>query len=247
MILPWIDEGAPPEAFPPPEQALPDPPGLLAAGGDLRPERLLAAYRRGIFPWYGEDQPILWWSPEPRAVFPAGGVHVSRSLRRTLRRGHLHVTADTDFEGVVAGCAAPRGEDEGTWITPAMALAYRRLHELGHAHSVEVRDENGALVGGIYGVAVGAAFAGESMFSRVTDASKVALATLARQLWRWDFHFLDAQVASPHLLRMGVEEWSRPAFLQALGAAVAEPDRTGGWRLDPLEALFPEVPEARHA
>ncbi len=233
MLLHWIPDGAPADDFPPVERALSDPDGLLAAGGDLAPERLLAAYRRGIFPWFAEGQPILWWSPNPRTVFRPDGVHVSRSLARRLRRGEYRITLDDDFDAVIAGCAAPRGDDGGTWITADMRLAYQRLHQLGHAHSVEVRAPSGELVGGLYGVALGTAFFGESMFSRATDASKIALVMLARQLRRWGFAFIDAQVGNPHLFRMGAEQWPRDRFITTLEKAVATPARTGRWYLEP--------------
>jgi len=180
-----IDPGDPPEAFPDPANALHDPPGLLCIGGDLSPERLLSAYRRGIFPWFEAGQPILWWSPDPRAVLYTHELRVARSLRRTLRSGRYRVSIDTAFGGVIRGCAAAPGRDD-TWITPAMSAAYRELHALGHAHSVETW-ENDELVGGLYGVSIGRAFFGESMFARETDASKVALAGLVTMLQACDF------------------------------------------------------------
>lgn len=207
----WIDERDPPDAFPPPRRALTQPNGLLAAGGDLSVARLLAAYRHGIFPWYEDGQPILWWSPNPRAVLRPESLHVSRSLARTLRRGKFHVTTDSAFAAVIDACAMPRKSGPGTWITAAMAAAYTRLHEEGYAHSVEVWYE-GRLVGGLYGVALGAVFFGESMFSRMTDASKVALARLATHLASRRFQLIDCQVDSPHLRSLGAEVISRTAF-----------------------------------
>lgn len=205
--------------FPDPRRAPADAP--LAMGGDLRPATLLDAYRHGIFPWPagGDDAPILWWSPDPRAVLTPDGIHVSRTLARTLRSGRLRTTLDQAFTDVVAGCADRPGE--GTWITPSMASAYAELHELGHAHSLEVWDAAGDLVGGIYGVAVGAAFCGESMFHRVRDASKVALVALTEHLRDTGFWFLDAQLPTPHLGSMGASVVARARYLDMLARAVA--------------------------
>ena len=217
--------------FPPVEESTPD--GLLAVGGDLRPERLLEAYCHGIFPWYEEDQPILWWSPDPRAVLFPDKLHVPRSLDKTIRRGHFTVTLDTRFRDVMIECAGPRPQypEGGTWITPAMIEAYTKLHELGHAHSIETWQE-GKLVGGLYGVAIGGAFFGESMFSRATDASKVALVSLIRQLQTWGFQIFDCQQASPHVMRLGAEEIPRRAFIEHLTSAMTIPDRRGRWQFD---------------
>ncbi len=199
--------------FPPPDEALTEPNGLLAAGGDLTPERLLAAYRRGIFPWYDEGQPILWWSPDPRAILWPDGLHVSRSLRRSLRNGRFEFRVDSAFDDVVAACAAPRSYADGTWITPDMAAAYGRLHRLGWAHSFETwRD--GTLVGGLYGVALGRVFFGESMFARATDASKVALVHAVAFLRERRFALIDCQVASAHTLSLGATNIARPEFLR---------------------------------
>jgi leucyl/phenylalanyl-tRNA---protein transferase len=218
--------------FPPLDFASPE--GLLAMGGDLRAERLLEAYRHGIFPWYNEGQPILWWSPDPRAVLFPEKLKVSRSLGKTLRRGTFDVTFDTCFSDVMQACAAPRKQYPrgGTWITPEMLDAYVHLHELGHAHSVETWQE-GTLVGGLYGVALGGIFFGESMFSHCTDASKVALVTLVRQLTQWNFRLIDCQLPSQHLFSLGAEEIRRRDFLEHLREALARPDRRGPWRLDP--------------
>ncbi len=216
--------------FPPVEASTPE--GLVAIGGDLRPERLLEAYRRGIFPWYSDDQPILWWSPDPRTVLFPAKLKVSRSLRKTLRQGKFRVSLDQAFDAVMRACAGPRGnQPSGTWITPAMLEAYVRLHALGHAHSVEVWDD-GQLVGGLYGVALGAAFFGESMFSRATDASKVAFVRLVRQLEAWGYTLVDCQVASAHLFSLGAEEIPRADFLARLAAALARPGRPAPWRFD---------------
>lgn len=217
-------------AFPPPEEA--EPSGLLAVGGDLRPERLLLAYSMGIFPWYDQEQPILWHSPDPRHVLLPSDLAVSRSLRRALKRAAFAVTLDTTFEEVIRACAeGPRKNDRGTWITKDMIDAYCRLFELGFAHSAEAR-QDGELVGGLYGVSLGGCFFGESMFARRTDASKVAFVTLVRQLAAWDFDFIDCQVYTDHLARFGATPWSRRRFLEALDASLARPTRRGRWSLE---------------
>jgi leucyl/phenylalanyl-tRNA--protein transferase len=217
-------------AFPPPEAA--EPGGLLAVGGDLAPERLLLAYSQGIFPWYDETLPILWHSPDPRMVLVPGELHVSRSLERTLRRRTFRLTLDAAFARVIAACArTPRRHGPGTWITPEMNAAYLRLHEQGHAHSAEAWCE-GELAGGVYGVALGACFFGESMFTRRSDASKAAFATLVRQLERWGFALLDCQVYTAHLARFGAREWPRARFLRHLRRALGRETRRGPWRLD---------------
>ena len=207
----WIERDASPDEFPNVEHALAEPNGLLAAGGDLSPPRLLAAYRRGIFPWYSEGQPILWWCPDPRAVLCPDEMKVSRSLRKTIRRGHFRITTDMAFPKVVERCAAPRRDETGTWITEEMKNAYIRLHRLGYAHSVECWHEDG-LVGGLYGIALGRVFFGESMFSQMNDVSKVALTHL-REL---DFELIDCQVPSGHLARLGAKNMDRRAFLRLL-------------------------------
>ncbi len=238
--LPLLGED-PRAPFPPVETALRDPDGLLAAGGDLRPERVLAAYRRGIFPWYSEGQPILWWSPDPRTVFRTDAVRLSSRFRRGLRRLDWVARADTAFEAVIAACArAPRAGQTGTWITEPMLQAYGALHRLGHAHSVEVydgRDHDARLVGGIYGVAVGRMFFGESMFSAASGGSKVALATLALRLREWGWPLIDAQVESPHLLTLGAESWPRSRFLARIAPLCAAPVAPGAWT-----ARFGELP-----
>lgn len=209
--------------FPDPARAPADAP--LAWGGDLEPATLVEAYGRGIFPWPSGGT-LLWWSPDPRAVFPLDGVHVSRTLRRTIASGRFACTLDTDFAAVVRGCADRPGE--GTWITGAMARAYQRLHALGVAHSVEVRDAaSGDLVGGVYGVALGGAFMGESMFSRARDASKVALVDLAARLRAGGFTLFDAQLPTPHLTSMGAVTTPRAAFLRRLDAALPLPAALG--------------------
>ena len=217
--------------FPPVDQASPE--GLLAVGGDLRPERLLEAYRQGIFPWYNDDQPILWWSPDPRALLFPNKLHVSRSLKRSLRSRLFTVTLDTTFRHVMEQCAGPRPQypEGGTWIINDMLDAYTRLHELGYAHSVETWQE-GRLVGGLYGVAIGGAFFAESMFTRVDDASKVALVRLVTQLQAWNFRLIDCQQFSPHVRRFGAEEIPRRAFITHLNQALTLPDRRGRWEFE---------------
>lgn len=211
------------------DTALRRPDGLLAFGGDLSVARLLNAYRQGIFPWFSEGQPILWWSPDPRVVFRTDRIHLTRRLARSLRSSGWVVQADTAFRAVVDACAvAPRPGQDGTWITDAMADAYEALHGAGHAHSVEVRDGD-RLVGGIYGVAIGRAFFGESMFSAAPGGSTVALATLARQLSRWDMPLIDAQVANPHLERLGATRMPRGRFIDEIAGLVDAPGRTGAW------------------
>ena len=216
--------------FPPPTVAEED--GLLAVGGDLQPRRLLLAYSQGIFPWPHDDMPLMWFSPDPRMVLTPDEARVSRSLRARLRRGEYEVTLDRAFPEVVAACAdTPRGDQDGTWITDDIAAAYGRLHELGLAHSVETWHE-GRLVGGLYGLSLGRAFFGESMFSRRSDASKVAFVTLSRQLVAWDFAFIDCQVPSEHLASLGAREWPRQRYLDALHDAVRQPTRQGPWELE---------------
>jgi leucyl/phenylalanyl-tRNA---protein transferase len=227
-VIPYLEADDP---FPPVDLALRNPNGLLAAGADLSPARLIDAYAHGIFPWFNDDDPVLWWSPDPRMVLPVDDVHVSRSLRRTIRSTRFRVSADTAFAAVVAGCAAPRRDQNGTWITDEMAVAYRRLFDLGYAHSMETW-EGDDLVGGLYGVALGRMFFGESMFSRRSDASKVALVLLARQLARWDFDIIDCQMSTDHLASLGAREISRGSFLRRVRALVRQPPVRWPWRLD---------------
>jgi leucyl/phenylalanyl-tRNA--protein transferase len=215
--------------FPPGQSALRHPDGLLAMGGDLAPQRLLNAYRAGIFPWYSDDQPILWWCPDPRTVFRSDGVRLSSRFRRWLRRCDWVVRADTAFDEVIAACATtPRAGQHGTWITGAMIEAYRELHRLGYAHSIEVFDA-GRLVGGLYGVSIGRMFFGESMFSARSGGSKVALSALAHRMREWGWPLLDAQVENDHLLSLGAESWPRSRFLEAVSRLTAEPDAAGSW------------------
>ncbi len=215
-------------AFPPVESALGEPNGLLAFGGDLSSPRLLAAYSRGIFPWYSDGQPILWWSPDPRLVFDTATPHVPRRLKRWLKSCDWTISADSAFADVIAHCAGPRAAGAGTWITDPMFDAYCRLHGEGHAHSVEVR-EAGELVGGIYGVAIGRMFFGESMFSRRDHASKVALLALCAGLARADFPLIDAQVTSAHLLTLGAREMPRAQFSREVAGLVAQAGVSGNW------------------
>ncbi len=209
--LTWLSAQDPPDHFPPIEQALEDPPGLLAGGGDLSAERLLAAYRRGIFPWYSHGQPVLWWSPQPREVLFPAELHVSRSLRKTLASGRFTVTHDQAFAQVIAACAEARARQPGTWITAQMQAAYIELHRRGSAHSFETW-QDGALVGGLYGVAVGRLFCGESMFSRVADASKVALVALVAACPALGVELIDCQMPSPHLRSLGSRPIARSQF-----------------------------------
>ncbi len=218
--------------FPDPEEA--DPDGLLAVGGDLSPQRLLTAYSNGIFPWYAEDSPILWWSTNPRLVLLPQNFHMPRSLRRVLNKGMFTFTLDTAFRDVIHGCAtAPRPEQEGTWIVDEMVEAYTLLHDLGYAHSVEAW-QDGELVGGLYGISIGSAFFGESMFFKVPDASKAAFAVLVNQLKAWGFTLIDCQQTTKHLLRFGAEEMQRFRFLAMLHEAMDVTTREGRWCLDNL-------------
>jgi leucyl/phenylalanyl-tRNA---protein transferase len=228
----WLDPDGDPAHFPDPAYALEEPNGLLAVGGDLSPARLLNAYRQGIFPWYSDDQPILWWSPAPRAVLFPEQLHISRSLKKRLRSGAFRVTLDEAFTEVIEACSTARGAASGTWITDEMKQAYTRLHRIGFAHSVEVWQAD-ELVGGLYGVSLGKVFFGESMFSRVTDASKLALVHLVRQLMAWEFALIDCQVGSAHLRSLGACEIPRDEFLDLLDR-YCEPVEChqGQWRIE---------------
>jgi leucyl/phenylalanyl-tRNA--protein transferase len=219
--LPLLDEHAP-EQFPDPRTALIEPNGLLAFGGDLSPERLTAAYSHGIFPWFNEGEPILWWSPDPRCVFETEAMRPNRSLRRALADTSWHVTADRAFREVMLACAAPRAGQTGTWISHAMIDAYVALHDMDRAHSVEVWDGE-RLVGGIYGVSIGRLFCGESMFSARSGGSKLALCALAAWLRQWDCPWIDAQVSNPHLLGLGAKEIPRSAFLKNVHTLTSAP------------------------
>jgi len=216
--------------FPPPELASEE--GVLAVGGDLKPDRLLLAYSMGIFPWYGDDLPIIWHSPDPRMVLTPDAIHVPRSLRKAIRKQPYEIRFDTAFADVIEACAAvPRPDQDGTWIVSDMVDAYVELHERGFAHSVEAwrGDE---LVGGLYGVSLGGGFFGESMFARATDASKIAFVTLVQQLRAWRFDLIDCQVYTAHLERFGAVMWPRDRFLTALRRTLRKPTRMGPWRND---------------
>jgi leucyl/phenylalanyl-tRNA--protein transferase len=235
-VLYLLDPNAPNSPFPDVSLAEREPDGLLAVGGDLSVPRLVNAYRHGIFPWFNAGDPILWWSPDPRTVLVPSRLHVSRSLRKTLRRGLFEVTMDRAFDRVIAACAGPRPDSEGTWLVPQMIRAYEQLHREGWAHSVEVWS-NGELVGGLYGVAIGRAFFGESMFSRASDASKVALVHLCRTLEEWDFGLVDCQVLTGHLLRMGAAQIAREDFVELLDRLCAHPEPPGSWyQRSPIQA-----------
>jgi leucyl/phenylalanyl-tRNA--protein transferase len=226
-MIPWLDSKAP---FPPLSRALAEPNGLLAAGGDLTAERLIDAYRQGIFPWYSDDQPLLWWSPDPRMVLAPAEVKISRSLGKRLHKHDFEVRVDSAFETVMRACAAPRDGQAGTWITDAMVTAYSELHRRGLAHSVETWID-GELAGGLYGVALGRMFYGESMFTRATDASKIALAHLSKQLARWQFGLIDCQMQTAHLASLGAREIPRADFVRQLKVLVnCEPPQS--WQFD---------------
>jgi leucyl/phenylalanyl-tRNA--protein transferase len=224
-----LDPYRPDAPFPDVELAEQDPDGLLAVGGDLSYDRLIRAYRKGIFPWYNPGQPILWWAPDPRTVLVPERLKVSRSLRKTLRRQLLSVSVDRAFGDVVQGCAEPRRDQEGTWILPEMMEAYSRLHLRGLAHSVEVWQDE-ALVGGLYGVAMGRVFFGESMFSRVNDASKVALVHLVNMLDAWGYRLIDCQIYSEHLTSLGAELISRRRFSRLLEQWLPQPAAQEAWQ-----------------
>jgi leucyl/phenylalanyl-tRNA--protein transferase len=216
--------------FPPVHLATPE--GLLAIGGDLSPERLLLAYRSGIFPWYSDDEPILWWSPDPRLVLYPEELKISHSLRKTIRSGRFKATIDTGFEQVIQACGRTRiSNGQGTWITPEMEKAYMSLHRLGYAHSVEIWHEE-VLVGGLYGVSLGRCFFGESMFSTMSDASKVALVAMRDFLQKKQFDFIDCQMPTDHLMRLGAKKIARDDFLSELRRSLLRPTLSGPWRLD---------------
>lgn len=228
-MIPWLKPGDPPDAFPPVSAALREPDGLLCAGGDLSAPRLLEAYRRGIFPWFSAGQPILWWSPDPRAVLFPKDFKVSRSLGKTLRNRGFETTVDRAFGEVMRTCGNHELRPEGTWISPGMATAYQQLHDLGHAHSIETWLE-GQLVGGLYGVALGKVFFGESMFSLARDASKVALKRLVDLAFSHGVEMIDCQVASEHLQSLGAREIPRQEFVARLHAAIPDLAPDPAWR-----------------
>lgn len=238
-MIPWLDGNVP---FPPVERALDDPNGLLCAGGDLSPGRIIEAYRHGVFPWFSAGQPILWWTPDPRMVLFPDEIRISRSLRKTLRAGNYEIRLDTSFSAVIEACAhTPRDGQPGTWITPEMRSAYCTLHELGWAHSVEtwVRGDGGdELAGGLYGIAIGRMFYGESMFSRRTDASKIATAHLARFLEARNFGMVDCQMYTEHLASLGAREIPRRDFMGRLQALTDSEQRPGKWLADAARSVW---------
>ena len=228
LHIPWLD----PEdfSFPPIDQAMAEPSGLLAAGGDLSPDRLVAAYRRGIFPWYEQGQPILWWSPDPRMVLRPKDLHISRSTRKFMLKQEYVITLDKSFESVVRNCAQPGQTQQGTWITDEMVAAYIELHKRGIAHSVEVWLEN-KLVGGLYGLGIGQLFFGESMFSLKTNASKIGFLHLVKQLDLWQYSLIDCQISSNHLANFGAIEISRQEFQVYLDKYLDKPGQKDAWCL----------------
>ena len=228
----WIDPDDPVIDFPDVGLALREPDGLLAIGGDLSLERLTLAYSRGIFPWFGPDQPILWWAPDPRLVLEPAGLKISHSLKKILRQDKFEITMDKAFNDVIEACARRRPDQAGTWITDEMLKAYRDMHAAGHAHSVECWHED-ELAGGLYGVALGRVFFGESMFTRATDASKVAFVALTRQLQRWGFPLIDCQVQTNHLESLGASMMPRQQFSQILQRECQPRDEALVWILDP--------------
>ncbi|MDP2238709.1 MAG: leucyl/phenylalanyl-tRNA--protein transferase [Burkholderiales bacterium] len=227
-MIPWLDAHDP---FPPVQAALAEPNGLLAAGADLSPARLTDAYRHGIFPWYSDDQPLLWWSPDPRMVLFPAKLRLTRSLKKRLRRRDYAIRTDSSFEQVMQACAEPRYGQAGTWITTDMIAAYCALHTRGLAHSVETWID-GELAGGLYGIAIGRMFYGESMFTRATDASKLAFAHLVRQLERWGYGMIDCQMKTPHLEAFGAREIPRSEFMRRLQELVNYPAPVSEWRFD---------------
>ncbi len=229
----WLGADDPPESFPPVAEALSEPEGLLAAGGDLNADRLLYAYRKGIFPWYDEGQPLLWWSPDPRCVFLPGDFHFTRRAQRELRQSMAEIRINTAFGEVVRACAGPRRSEQGTWITQEMMRAYEQLHELGWAHSIEVW-QSGKLSGGLYGLAIGKAFFGESMFSATSNASKMTLLLLSQLLDSGDLELLDCQVVSSHLVSLGARSIARSEFTKRLDSACNPAIRFANWPAHPI-------------
>ena len=231
--LPWLDSNNPESPFPPAESALKDPEGLVAAGGDLTPTRILRAYHEGLFPWYEEDQPILWWSPNPRGVLYPKDFIAHKSLLRTIKKNHWKISYDKSFLDVMKACAEPRNNSRGTWITNDMIEAYVNLHNLNHAHSLEVCNKAGELIGGAYGISIGTIFFGESMFSRVTNASKVALLYLSAYLDSWGYDIIDTQLPSAHLTSLGGSEMTRDEYLSLLSGFTAQSSNSKAWQAQP--------------
>ena len=219
---------APTDPFPPLDKALIEPNGLLAVGGGLSPQRLITAYRLGIFPWFNVNEPVLWWSPDPRMVLFPNELKISRSLRKALNKGQYKICMDCHFRQVMQACAAPREGQDGTWIQPEMILAYTKLHQMGLAHSVEVWMDD-VLVGGLYGVALGKVFFGESMFSTLSDTSKIAFVHLVRQLQEWNFELIDCQVKTAHLASLGAREIPRTEFSRQLNVLITSVDKGDAW------------------
>lgn len=232
VVITWLTDN---DEFPPIQQALTEPNGLLAASDRISSSRLLTAYRRGIFPWYSDQQPVLWWSPDPRMVLFPDEFRMPRSLAKRLRRRDYEIRLDSAFAEVMRECSKPRSEDAGTWITEEMIAAYCELHRLGYAHSVETWID-GKLAGGLYGVSLGRAFYGESMFARVSDASKIAFAHLVRQLSRWQFGLIDCQMNTAHLARFGAREITRAEFSLKLTELVNYPITASAWQFE--DGLF---------
>lgn len=231
IALYWIDPDSPPDNFPPASSALSQPDGLLCFGGNLGSERLLNAYRKGIFPWYSEGQPIMWWSPAPRCVIYPQELVIRRSLKKSMKNAGFEFSIDQAFSQVIEACAQPRDEDHGTWITHDMISAYTKLHLEGHAHSAEIWLDD-QLVGGLYGIAIGRVFFGESMFARKRDASKVALACMVRYLDSHNFKLIDAQVTSSHLLSLGAREIGRTKFINELDSYCAVENDIQLWQTE---------------
>lgn len=227
-MIPWLDPYS--TDFPPVDDALDDPNGLLAAGGDLSAPRLIEAYRRGIFPWFNPGEPILWWSPDPRCTLIPAQIHLSRSLRKAIRKTEFEITFDQAFPEVVSACAAPRSYSDDTWISDQMLQAYTALHHQGYAHSVELW-QDGKLTGGLYGIAMGRLFFGESMFSRTTNASKIAFAFFARQLEKWGYALIDCQIENDHLTSLGASTISRTEFQRYLQNNLA-PENSHSWHFN---------------
>ncbi|MFK7794495.1 MAG: leucyl/phenylalanyl-tRNA--protein transferase [Gammaproteobacteria bacterium] len=228
--LPWLDSNNSESPFPPAESALKDPEGLVAAGGDLKPDRILRAYHEGLFPWYEEDQPILWWSPNPRGVLYPKDFIAHKSLLRTIKKNRWQISYDQSFLEVMKACAEPRNNSRGTWITDDMVEAYVNLHRLNHAHSLEVCDEAGELIGGVYGISIGTIFFGESMFSRVNNASKVALLYLSAYLDSWGYNIIDTQLPSAHLKSLGGSEITRDRYLSLLPIFTSQSCASTAWQ-----------------
>ena len=228
--LPWLDPYDPNAPFPHPQSALKDPEGLVAAGGDLKSARLLRAYHEGLFPWYEEDQPILWWSPNPRGVLYPKDFIAHKSLLRALKKSHWKISYDQSFSEVMKACAEPRNNSRGTWITDDMLEAYTNLHKSNHAHSLEVCSESGELIGGVYGISIGSIFFGESMFSRATNASKVALLYLSAYLDSWGYKIIDTQLPSAHLTSLGGSEITRDNYLSQLQKFTTQPSHDNAWK-----------------